>query len=490
MKQFFTAMLILLVAQPALCSKDYDIVSFGALADGKTLNTKAIQSAIDRAHNDGGGRVVIPSGQFLTGTIELKTGVELHLSKKAILLGSTNPKDYRKKIRWDALILADSAENIRITGKGIIDGQGAELALHIDSLFYVGEVDSSNYILFPEKRPMARIRPQIIEFRRCSHVEITDVTIQNGAGWVQTYWLCYDLVIDRVRVESDAYWNNDGIDILDCVKVRITNCYVNASDDGICLKSYGHPNSTSFCDSVYIADCVVRSSASAVKLGTASYGGFKNIIIERIKVFDTFRSAIAIESYGKGFVENVLVQDVKATNTGNAIFIRIGKRLDQMAPGILKDVTIKNVHVKVPFKRPDYKYVLRGPALPFFHNTFPSSITGLPSQKVENVTLENITISYPGRGVKAYANLPLSRLDDVPEVEKKYPEFSMFGELPAWGFYVRHVDGLTFSNVKIKIRKPDYRPAFVFDDVQGLNLNSVEVKGDDKKEDYIYHNVK
>ena len=112
----------------------------------------------------------------------------------------------------------------------------------------------------------------------------------------------------------------------------------------------------------------------------------------------------------------------------------------------------------------DYDYEIRGPELAYFHNVFPSSITGLPGHLVENVTLENIEIIYPGRGNRAYKNLPLSRLDDVPEIEAAYPDYSMFGELPAWGFYVRHVDGLTMKNITLKIKKPDYRPVMVFDD--------------------------
>src|SRR5690606_7213434 len=104
---------------------------------------------------------------------------------------------------------------------------------------------------------------------------------------------------------------------------------------------------------------------------------------------------------------------------------------------------------------------MRGPDLPFFHNTFPSSITGLPGQPVENVTLENIEIRYPGRGNEGLAYMPLWRLDAVPERPADYPEFSMFGELPAWGFYVRHVDGVVFRNVRISIDAPDYRPAYV-----------------------------
>ena len=200
--------------------------------------------------------------------------------------------------------------------------------------------------------------------------------------------------IDRIRVESDTYWNNDGIDLIDCVNVRITNSFVNSSDDGICLKSSRHSDGLYICDSIYIANCTIRSSASAIKLGTHSYGGFKNIKIENIKVYDTFRSAIALEAYSNGVLENIEISNVKAKNTGNAIFIRLGDARANQPPGTLRNVTIKNVRAQIAFYPPDSKYEIRGPELPFFHNVFPSSITGIPDYLVQNVHLENIKIIY------------------------------------------------------------------------------------------------
>ena len=143
--------------------------------------------------------------------------------------------------------------------------------------------------------------------------------------------------------------------------------------------------------------------------------------------------------------------------------------------------------VDIAFERPDYAYEIRGPELPFFHNIFPSSITGIPGHPVENVTLENIEIRYPGRGNNGLANIPLSRLESVPEKAAEYPEFSMFGELPAWGFYVRHMDGLTMKNIKLSIDAPDYRPAIVFDDVRNLNISSLMINGDSKDKHIILH---
>ncbi len=478
--------LCLFFCQNPLFPQDYNILDFGAKGDGISLNTQSIQSAIDAAHKNEGGRVVIPAGSFLTGALQLKSDVEIHLEKNALMLGSTNPEHYYKLKRWKALILADDEDNIAITGPGQINGQGRQLALHIDSLFYAGQIDSSQYN-FVEKRPKYYLRPQLIEFVNCNNIKIKNVTLRNAACWVQTYDRCRNIIMDSVRTESDAYWNNDGIDIQDCINVRITNCFVNSADDGICLKSQ---SSKHLCDSIYIANCTVRSSASAVKFGTVSHGGFKNVVIKNIKVYDTFRSAIAIECVDGAVLENILIDSLTATNTGNALFIRLAERSKKEKMGILRNVTIKNVKVEVAFERPDYDYEIRGPALPFFHNTFPSSITGIPGYPVQNVRLENIEIVYPGRGNSGLANAPISRLDQVPEKISDYPEFSMFGELPAWGFYVRHMDGLTMKNIKLSIKEADYRPALIFDDVHNLDIRSIVVEGEPNRSPIILKNAK
>ncbi len=467
---------------------DYNIIDFGAIGDGVTLNTIHIQAAIDQAHKDGGGRVVVPEGRFVTGSIILKSNVEFHVTKNAVILGTTNPVHYKKFRWWKALVLANGQQNVSLTGHGEINGQGRKLSLHIDSLFYAGKVDSVDYN-FVEMRPKERLRPQLVEFGDCKNVIVKNVLLKDAACWVQTYDRCDGLVIDSVRVVSDAYWNNDGMDISDCKNVRVTNCDIDSADDGICLKSHSYDH---FCDSIYIANCKVRSSASAVKFGTMSRGGFKNVTIEKIKVYDTFRSAIAIESVDGGFLENIVVNDIHAVNTGNAVFIRLGnrKRKKTEGAGTLKNILIKNLKVEIAFERPDYAYDIRGPELPFFHNTFPSSITGIPGHPVENVRLENIEIIYPGRGNKGLAYAPLSRLDDIPEEEDKYPEFSMFGELPAWGFYVRHAEGITFKDVKLSIKSSDYRPAFVFDDVKNIDIETLKIEGDVKAKQIILYKTR
>ena len=284
-------------------AKDYNIVDFGAVPDGAALNTEQIQAAIDQAHSDGGGRVIIPPGKFVSGSIHIKSNVELHLMNKAELIGSENYLDYEVR-RWVGFIMGYEAENIGITGRGIINGQGALIGRIMDSLFYIGEVDSSMYN-HKDKRPRAEFRPMLILLSRCKNIVVKDITLKNAACWVQTYDLCRNVTIDNVTVDSDSYWNNDGIDIVDCKNVRITNCDINSSDDGICLKSFSLNDTSRLCDNIYISDCSVRSSASAIKCGTSSYGGFKNVVIERINIKNTYRSAIALECYQTGIMQRI-----------------------------------------------------------------------------------------------------------------------------------------------------------------------------------------
>ena len=455
----------------------------GAIGDGVFKNTEIIQSVIDELHQTEGGTVIIPDGIFLTGNITLKSNVSLQLKFGSVLLGSTDPYDYLSGLELKHFINAEKSSNIGILGEGTIDGQGRNLALKIDSMYHEGSWDDPNYN-YRRHRPGKR--PKLLHFKECDQILLSGVTFKNAANWVLNFDLCSNLSIDRVTVDSDAYWNNDGMDIGDCRNVRISDCYVNSADDGICLKSHykGHCN-----DSIYITNCTIRSSASAIKFGTASVGGFKNIKIENIYIFDTYRSAIALESVDGGILENIEISDITANNTGNAIFIKLGHRNTEGSVGSLKNVNIKNVVVQVPFEVPDLKYQIRGPELPFFHNPFPASITGIPGHCIENVSVENIRIICPGRANKGYAYIPLHRLDDVPESESAYPEFHMFGELPSWGFYVRHVKGLSMKDIHLKVLEHDFRPAFVFDDVDNLKMKRIHIEPTSKTEQIILKDV-
>ena len=459
--------------------------------DGTTLCTLQLQRAIDRVYNNGGGRLEVTPGKYLTGSIMLKSGVELYLMSGAVILGSTNQKDYysinaqptadkRNDNSNIALVMADNAENISVTGNGTIDGQGLMLALNIDSLYHKGMLKDNNYNV-RRMRPSEQVRPKLFYFYKSNNVTVSYLCLKNSACWGLSFDLCVNLNLKNLNINNRAYWNNDGIDIDDCQHVKIADCDINSADDAICLKSY-HVNSS--CADVDIQRCNLRSSASGVKFGTASWGGFRNIHVADIKVFDTFRSAIAIESVDGGSVDSVCVERINAVNTGNAIFLRLGQRAENKN-GCMKNIILRNITCTVPFERPDKNYDLRGPEVDFFHNPFPSSICGIPGNKIENVLLENINIVYPGRATKGMAYVPLWRADRIDEQIKSYPEFSMFGELPSWGFYVRHVSGITFSNVKLSLTDHDFRPAFVFEDAADVTLKDVMFPRDKSRQIYF-----
>ncbi|EOR92813.1 glycoside hydrolase, family 28 [Arcticibacter svalbardensis MN12-7] len=475
-------------------------------------NTKIIQQCIDDISAKGGGTVTIPAGEFVTGNIELKNGVTLHLQKDAKLLGSIFRKDYNSYPK-PTLIYAKNQQNIAITGVGTIDGRGRELIKDIFKSIENGALKANAD--WRITRPEEGSRTNLILLENCENIAIKGVTLKDATNWITHYEKCKNLNIDSVRIEGVAYWNNDGIDITDCKNVKITNSFINSADDAICLKSSTRGD---FCDDIIVDNCTLRSSANAFKMGTASVGGFKNIKVSNIKVYDTFRSAIALEAVDGGIIENIEVNNVVATNTGNAIFIRLGHRNKDDVYSTVKNIHISNVDVTIPKGKPDKGYEMEAPLLmypPSFvaesgklqsvspwnykeklpnvklyeHNVFPSSITGLPDHRVENVVIENVKITYFTVADKAINYFPLDSFNQITEAEKDYPEFSMFGEVPAWGFYVRHVDGITLKNITLKMKGKDFRSAGLFNDVKQLKLVAIKTKGSIKKPALFFNDV-
>lgn len=468
MRLFFLLLLLINYSGSFCQTKTYSITDFGAKGDGRTLNTIFIQKAIDKAAAAGGGKVIVPAGRFVTGVIRLKNGVHLFLHKDAALLGSTSRLDYGKD-EAECLITTTSQNKVSITGYGEIDGRGREVVKDLFKLLHKGILQDAQW---KTKRPGEKNRPGVIAFTGCTNVVVKGITVKNSAGWVQDYRNCKNVIIDSITVNSTEYWNNDGIDIVNSQDVTIINCNVDAADDAICLKSEGGPG---WCENVYVANCTLRSSASAFKLGTGSGGGFKNIKVKNLYVYDTYRSAIALEAVDGGFMENIDIQQVKAVNTGNAFFIRLGHRNTDSVYSTVKNIHITDMQVQVPAGKPDAGYPVEGPPQKFPHNVFPASIVGLPGHTIEEVVLKNITITYEGGGTKDKACFSYDTLSRVPENAAGYPEFSMFGELPAWALYVRHAKGISLNNVQFIQQQPDYRPAGIFDDVSGLQLNELNI---------------
>ncbi len=465
-----------------LWAKDYPATLFGIKSNGTTMNTNSIQKAIDYIHENGGGRLVFKVGRYLTGTIHLKSNVTIDLGEGAVLVGSTNPYDYEFINSWYALIFAFDQENIAITGKGVIDGRGRELA---DNFF-----DQAANGIIKDDLKLGRVfnRPKLVYLRSCENVTIKGITLKNPGFWTQTYDQCKNLMIDGITVHSRATWNNDGIDVVDCNGATVQNCFVDSTDDGICLKSHSQE---SMCQNILIRNNVVTSSASGIKFGTASTGGFKNIQIINNTIYDTFRSAITIQAVDGGWIENVRVDSLRSINTGNPIYLVVGERRVGHR-GHLENIHISNMYAEVPAGKPDIGYEYEGPTNEYNpRNISPSGIVGLADNKILNVTIENCEFVFPGGGNKNYAKVELNELDKIPEMPKAYPEFSQFKELPAWGFYIRHVDGITFKNVKMTAKEKDYRPAIVLDDVSNGTFTKVSAKAPAKKQTiYVRSNSK
>jgi len=453
-------------------AKDYYAADFGAVADGKTLSTASIQAAIDYVSANGGGRVILTSGNYVCGSIYLKSNVTLHLEAGATLLGSLNPWDYIKDpyINWTAFLLSVKQDNIGLTGEGTVDCRGFEVATRGVDYCQRGFIDDKLVL----QRLQESNRPQNIHFRECTNVTVKGVTLKNPACWNQQYELCNGLTIEGITVDSKAYWNNDGLDVVDCQNVVVRNCYIDASDDAYCFKSH-HRDGLS--ENILVENCVGRSSANGIKFGTMTAGTFRHFKFKNMTIFDTYRSAITVACVDGGIVEDVEVDGLRSIHTGNPIFIRGGMRRSHDLTPTLKDITIKNLYAEVPATKPDAGYNYEGPVEDLPRNCCPSGIQGIPELRIQNVRLENIEIHYPGNASSRYAFRGCTDEDlaAIPELEKSYPEFSNWKELPSWGFYVRHTDGLYMDNIRLFVEGKDYRPAIVTDDVTDLTMKNIEI---------------
>ena len=421
-------------AEPAARGGRVSVRDYGAAGDGARLDTRALQAAIDACAAAGGGTVYFPPGRYLSGTLFLKSHITLHFEGGATLLGSTKLEDYPPTVPGvrsytdnyteRSLIYAENLEHIAFEGHGTIDGQGGEF-----------------------KGPY-KVRPYLLRVISCREVSMRGLTLRNSPMWVQHYLACEGVCIDGIRVESMCNHNNDGIDIDGCERVRITNCDVRSEDDALVLKSTQERP----CRNVVVTNCVLSSLSNAFKLGTESNGGFENIVMSNCAIYDTRISGIALELVDGGTLERVSISNVTMHNTRSAIFIRLGHRARAFKPGMeaigvgqLRHVRISDVQA-------------------FGADAVGCSITGLPGHPVEDVALENITVSFAGGGKV------IEDLASVSEKAKAYPEYRMFGALPAYGFFCRHVRGLRLSGVQVNTVQPDARPALVCHDVSGLEL--------------------
>ena len=466
---------LLMTFCPLGAAADFSVRDHGAVGDGRTLDTAAIQKAIDAAAAAGGGRVVLPPGKYLSGSISLKSRVTLHIEKDATLLGSTDLAHYRR-INFLALVTANDQQNIGITGEGTIDGQGKTIA---DSV--IGPIKPGKYPDAGESK-----RPVIINFRNCLDVVVRDITLRQSACWVQYYRDCEHLLIENIKVRTLAAFTNDGLDIDGCKDVVVRGCDIDSQDDALCLKSTRRA-----CENVLIENCRLRSSCNALKFGTASFVGFKNITVRNLEIYDTYFSGITLQSVDGGVIENVNISNVRMKTTNNPIFIRLGHRNQKAPPGEIRNVTISDVTAEIP-NRPKSEMNKFPPYWRHQCTTLiTGSITGIPGHPVRDVTLRNIHITYGGIGEAPKPDhILLENLTKVPPRVESYPESKIFGVLPAWGLYARYAKGLTFENVTLKVSGKDYRAAAVFDSVRDLKLDRFNILSAGKQPPLVLHNVK
>jgi polygalacturonase len=446
---------------------NFNVKDYGAVGDGINLDGKAINKAIDAASAVGGGTVYFPAGNYLSGSIHLKSNISLFIDQGATIIAApvsaANGYDEEEASvntiyqdsghsHWhNSLIWGENLHDVSILGQGRIWGKG----LYKD---YVKDKQSAN---------------KVIALYLCRNVNIRDISVLHG-GWFAILTTGVDnLTIDNVILDT----NRDGMDIDCCRNVHVSNCSVNSPyDDGICLKSTFGLGFARATENVTITNCAVSGfdegsfldatykrtdslhwkdgPVGRIKFGTESNGGFKNITISNC-TFNYCRG-LALETVDGALLEDVTITNITMRDIVNApIFMRIGSRMRGPAGvsiGELHRVIISNI---VAYNVKSDQGVL---------------ITGIPNHPIKDITLKDIKLYFEGNGNAAQAKR------EVPEIEKGYPEPSSFGVLPAYGVFVRHVEGLTLENIELSFLNDDQRPAFVFDNVKDASLRFVKAQ--------------
>ncbi|MDP4208996.1 MAG: glycosyl hydrolase family 28 protein [Bacteroidota bacterium] len=437
----------------------FDITKYGAVGDSKVLNTIAIQKAIDDCSQNGGGKVVFPKGNYLSGTIVLKDNVVLKLEKEATIFGSINLADYRNldpfteglgiEVGW-ALVVAVDAKNVGIEGEGTIDGQGAKIKAQLDL------TDTRS-----ESKKWGR-RPFLIRIVRCDGISVKGVTLKFAGAWTSHYYHSKSVQIENVKIESYGVSHNDGIDIDACQDVSIKNCDINSGDDGLCFKT---TSSQMACKNIVVSGLKIKSRQAAIKTGTESMAAFENIKISGCYIYDTNNGGIKLNTVDGAHLRNIEISDITMVNVRTPMLFRLGSRLSvfrkdqdtQQQTGTFENVVIRNVKAQASANAQ-----LKPPS--------GILITGVPGHYISNLTLENIEISLVGKGSADNAR------HEVPEAIDKYPEVSTFGPvIPAYGVWARHVSGLKLKNVNFTLDSTDLRPAFIVQDGKNVEISNGKI---------------
>jgi len=447
-------------------SSTFSVVDYGAKGDGKTLDTLAIQAAIDACSLAKGGTVLIPTGDFLSGTLQLKSDVTLHLSAGGRLLGSPRRADYTAGKGVPAgngnivFLYAVNAARLSIEGKGTIDGNGLA--------FYNGKGDNTG----PGQNGVDGNfdRPHLFIFHQCTELRLHDVFLQASAYHGIRLLQCKQVYIDGVRIYSRVNKNNDGFHFFSCQYVHITNCDVQCQDDACAL--FG---SNQF---VTITNCSFSTRWSIFRFGG---GESQNIAISNCLIYDTYGCPIKI-SAGRASIENFSFSNIIMRNVTGPIGIGFsGKNNNNNSntnqpttKPYIRNVSFNGIRASVvaqPVPHPDIHFELN-----YKEGEKNSCITlnGMDDHYLENISFTDVHIKYAGGGTVAQADKR-----DVPKVAAEY--FGVWdtapGGPPAYGLYARNVKGLTLQNVRFEFDGDDARPAIVFDNVEDAAINGLSVQG-------------
>ncbi len=460
------------------------VTDYQAKGDGESVDTSAIQAAIDACHRAGGGRVVLPPGRYVTSTLYLKDQVRLCLQGGAELLGSRKAADYPMDNPGSgeigepcsgevlsgneyiqALIVAHKASNVAIEGPGVIDGRGQQDAF---PALINGKKDGTQ-------------RPMLIRFVQCTNIRFHQVTLKDASSWCLHLVDCDDVHIQAIKISNRANRNNDGIDLDGCGNVFIADCQISAKDDAICLKS----SSGRSCENVFVRNCVLSSDTAGIKLGTSSRAGFKNVIVSDCVIRKTAMAGIKLICVDGGTLDNVHMHDLVMEDVEGPIFIRLGNRgAAYFTPepdggpipvGCLRNVTLRNIQARVRLAPPDTDEVQEH-LRPFLRGgprtRLGMLMTGIPGHPLTGLKLDNIDILFPGLGDVDPRQPP------VPDDEKRYPEQCFFGPLPAYGLFLRHAEDVELSRIRLRYEGHEKRPAMILDDVHECSLKDVTLQAD------------
>lgn len=465
-------------SQYVASGRTFDPRRYGAKGDGATIDTMAFQEAIDACTQSGGGTVLVGPGTYVTGTITLKSNVTLELQAGATIFGSSNYADYvlppeglaaMKGQPGQHLIFAINAQNITILGPGVIDGNGKRYYVPVHRAPIKPEDEYKDIASFEMARSVT-ISP-MVDLANCTNVRVENITLQNAVGWTLHPVGCKQVLIRKVTVRNPINASNtDGIDPCSCVDALITDCDVITGDDAICVKSLNPYGVNTASRNVAIVNTKVSTCCSGLRTGPEGAYGFSNINFSHCEIYSIpgpvnvqVAAGIAIElSSGTQTMDGVSYSDITMRNVRTPIFIRLQKALGRPQNplnGVMKNIQITDVRAT-------------GAILT-------SAITGLAGMPVRNVTLNNVHIDTIEPGQLAWTE------NVIKEGEAAYSGAAMFGRLPSYGFYVRHVEGLTMQNVTVDSLVKDPRPMLSCEDVQQLTLQNVSGTASDPSQPFL-----